>query len=64
MNNPYEINTAPPTIGTPKDAATLRELLKTPYDRVYKVSPDGRTFLEPLLLRGTLVERISESSEY
>ncbi|TFB06404.1 hypothetical protein CCMA1212_001377 [Trichoderma ghanense] len=56
MNNPYEINTAPPTIGTPKDAATLRELLKTPYDRVYKVSPDGRTFLEPLLLRGTLPE--------
>ncbi|KAH0499704.1 hypothetical protein TgHK011_006879 [Trichoderma gracile] len=32
MNNPYEINTAPPTIGTPQDAATLRELLKTPYD--------------------------------
>ncbi|KAL7815599.1 hypothetical protein V8C26DRAFT_435755 [Trichoderma gracile] len=53
MNNPYEINTAPPTIGTPQDAATLRELLKTPYDSVYKLSADGRTFLEPLLLRGT-----------
>ncbi|EGR50332.1 uncharacterized protein TRIREDRAFT_105346 [Trichoderma reesei QM6a] len=53
MNNPYEINTAPPTIGTPQDAATLRELLKTPYDSVYKVTPDGKTFLEPLLLRGT-----------
>ncbi|KAL7802075.1 hypothetical protein V8C44DRAFT_353628 [Trichoderma aethiopicum] len=53
MNNPYEINTAPPTIGTPSDAATLRELLKTPFDSVYKISPDGRTYLEPLMLRGT-----------
>ena len=60
----YEIDTAPPTIGTPKDAATLRALLKTPFESVYKISPDGSTFLEPLLLRGTPVERISESSEY
>lgn len=64
MNNPYEINTAPPTIGTPSDAATLRQLLKTPYDSVYKVSSDGKTYLEPLMLRGTPVQRISESSEY
>ncbi|PTB65078.1 hypothetical protein BBK36DRAFT_1204143 [Trichoderma citrinoviride] len=49
----YEIDTAPPTIGTPKDAATLRALLKAPFESVYKISTDGSTFLEPLLLRGT-----------
>ncbi|UKZ78915.1 hypothetical protein TrVFT333_006662 [Trichoderma virens FT-333] len=31
----------------PSDEVKLRAVLKTPYDRVYRLSPDGSTFLEP-----------------
>lgn len=48
----------------PSDEAALRAVLKTSYDSVYKLSPDGSTFLEPFLLHGTPVERIEENSEY
>ncbi|EHK20619.1 uncharacterized protein TRIVIDRAFT_58866 [Trichoderma virens Gv29-8] len=37
----------------PSDEVKLRAVLKTPYDRVYRLSPDGSTFLEPVLLIGT-----------
>ncbi|KAL7788389.1 hypothetical protein V8C37DRAFT_418393 [Trichoderma ceciliae] len=44
------------TMGTREDAAALKKILQTPYDSVYKLSPDGRTYLEPPLLRGTPVK--------
>ncbi|KAM0260165.1 hypothetical protein ACHAQJ_002930 [Trichoderma viride] len=47
-----------------EEIATLKILLKTPYEKVFKLSPDGKTFLEPSLLRGTPVQRIDESHEY
>lgn len=47
----------------PSDEAALRAVLKTPFDSVYKLSPDGRTYLEPLHLQGTPVKRIEEDSE-
>ncbi|PKK48588.1 hypothetical protein CI102_4102 [Trichoderma harzianum] len=37
----------------PRDEAALRAVLKTSYDSVYKLSPDGSIFLEPLILHGT-----------
>lgn len=52
------------TIDEDADEVTLRKLLKIPTEKVYKFSPDGKTYLEPWLLRGTPVERISESSEH
>lgn len=48
----------------PRDEAALKAVLKTSYDSVYKLSPDGSTYMEPLLLRGTPVGRIQETSEY
>ncbi|KAL7935812.1 hypothetical protein V8C35DRAFT_333625 [Trichoderma chlorosporum] len=37
----------------PREESAFRAVLQTPYDSVYKLSPDGSTFLEPRLLRGT-----------
>lgn len=48
----------------PSDEVKLRAVLKTPYDRVYRLSPDGSTFLEPVLLIGTPVKCITEDSEH
>ncbi|UKZ64150.1 uncharacterized protein TrAtP1_005369 [Trichoderma atroviride] len=47
-----------------EDQATLLRVLQTPFEQIYKLSPDGKTYLEPPLLRGTPVERINESHEY
>ncbi|KAM0518061.1 hypothetical protein ACHAPE_004464 [Trichoderma viride] len=36
-----------------EDQATLLRVLQTPFEQIYKLSPDGKTYLEPHLLRGT-----------
>ncbi|KAK4076709.1 uncharacterized protein Triagg1_4312 [Trichoderma aggressivum f. europaeum] len=41
----------------PRDEAALKAVLKTPYDSVYKLSPDGSTYVEPFLLNGTPVRQ-------
>jgi hypothetical protein len=47
-----------------EDQATLLRVLQTPFEQIYKLSPDGKSYLEPHLLRETPVQRINESHEY
>lgn len=54
----------PLCLDTEEDVATLERLLMTPFEQVYKLSPDGKTYVEPRLLLGTPVQRINESHEY
>lgn len=59
-----ETGLTPLCLDTEEDQATLLRVLQTPFEQVYRLSPDGKTYLEPHLLRGTPVERINESHEY
>ncbi|KAL7946995.1 hypothetical protein V8C42DRAFT_364244 [Trichoderma barbatum] len=47
MNTPYGTGTS--MLSTEKTA--LKAVMQTPFDSVYKLSPDGMTYLEPLMLR-------------
>jgi hypothetical protein len=46
------------------DHSALMKALATPYEDVYKISSDGRTYVTPLALRGTPVARVLEKSSY
>ena len=46
------------------DDESVKEMLSTTRDEVYQLSPDGKTYISPQLLRGTPVENITENSAY
>ncbi|KAL7919570.1 hypothetical protein ACQKWADRAFT_322868 [Trichoderma austrokoningii] len=48
-----ETGITPLCLDTEEDQATLLRVLQTPFEHIYTLSPDGMTYLEPPLLRGT-----------
>ncbi|EGU87549.1 hypothetical protein FOQG_09367 [Fusarium oxysporum f. sp. raphani 54005] len=42
----------------------VTEMLRTPWSDVYRISPDGQKYISPQCLNGTLVQKITEDSDY
>ncbi|KAF4119813.1 hypothetical protein GMORB2_4479 [Geosmithia morbida] len=46
------------------DVDAVTELLATPYDKIFKLSGDGKTYVRPVSLFGVPVEKMEEQSAY
>ncbi|KZL76013.1 acyl-CoA thioesterase II [Colletotrichum tofieldiae] len=47
-----------------KEAAALLEITSTPMNQVFAISDDGKTYVNPAMLRGVPIEPINEDGEY